>query len=596
MQVAVRLQLRRDTAANWTSANTVLAAGEIGFETDTGKFKIGDGTTNWATNSYIIRPLADYVLTSSKAQANGVASLDSSGDVPDTQISPSIARLDGPTFTGTVTLPNTTSIGDVSSAEIAYLNGVTSAIQTQFSNLDTNKADKNGPTFTGTVVLPSTTSIGDVSSTEIGYINGVTSGIQSQLDAKASTTDLSNHASDTTGIHGITDTADLATKTYADTAVSTHSSDTTNVHGIGDTADLATKAYADSSSSTAVSNHSSDTTSIHGIADTSVLLTTAGGTLTNFLTLHADPTSALHAVTKQYVDSVAQGLHIHEAAHAATTANLSGTYDNGTSGVGATLTLGSALTTLDGHTLNTNDRILVKNQTTASQNGVYVYTSSTVLTRATDFDSAAEIAGGDFIFVENGTLYNSTGWVVENEVNTVGTDDVLWTQFSGAGTYVAGTGITLTGNSFAADTTVVAPLANPTFTGTVTVSASGVAFTDGTQTKEGVPSRTYIYGAANSNAISADTTLSTLAYRDSLIEVNSSSAVTLTVPPNSTTAYPIGTSFDLVRMGSGAVTIAAGSGVTVNATPGLKLRAQYSSATLFKRGTDSWLLIGDLTA
>jgi hypothetical protein len=141
-----------------------------------------------------------------------------------------------------------------------------------------------------------------------------------------------------------------------------------------------------------------------------------------------------------------------------------------------------------------------------------------------------------------------------------------------------------------------APTASPTFTGTVTVSASGVAFTDGTQTKEGVPSRTYIYGAANSNAITSDTTLSTLAYRDSLIEVNSSSAVTLTVPPNSTAAFPIGTSWDIVRMGSGAVTIAAGSGVTVNATPGLKLRAQYSSGTLFKRGTDSWLLIGDLTA
>lgn len=600
--MAVRLQLRRDTAANWTSANTVLAAGEIGYETDTGKFKIGNGTSNWATNTYVILPLSDYVLESEKSQVNGVASLDSSGDVPIEQIPPTIARLAGPTFTGNVVLPNTTTIGDISSTELSYLNGVTSAIQTQFSALDTAKADKAGPTFTGTVTLPSTTSIGDVSSTEIAYVNGVTSGIQSQLDGKATPTDITNHNNATTNVHGITNTADLATKTYADTAVSTHSSDTTNVHGITDTADLATKTYADTAASSAVSTHSSDTTNIHGITDTSLLLTTAGGTLTGHLTLHADPSSAMHAATKQYVDGVAQGLHIHEACHAATTGTLASitggsvTYDNGTSGVGATLTLGTALTTLDGHSLNNGDRILVKNESSAAHNGIYVRTSSTVLTRATDFDTAVEIAGGDFTFVENGTLYNSTGWVVENEVNTVGTDNVLWTQFSGAGTFVAGTGITITGNTIAANTSVIAPLANPTFTGTVTVSASGVVFTDGTQTKEGVPSRTTIYGEANSNAITGNTTLTTLAYRDSLIEVNSSSTVTLTVPTNSAAAFPIGTSFDIVRMGTGAVSIVGDSGVTVNATPGTNLRARYSSATLFKRGTNSWLLIGDLTA
>ena len=600
--MAVKLQLRRDTAANWTSANPVLSSGEIGYETDTGKFKIGNGTTNWTTASYVILPLSDYVLTSSKATSNGVASLDANGDVPEGQIPPEIARLAGPTFTGTVTLPNTTSIGDVSSAEIAHLNGVTSAIQTQFSNLDTAKADKNAPTFTGTVTLPSTTSIGDVSATEIGYVNGVTSAIQTQLDGKATPSDISTHNSTTTSVHGISNTADLATQSYADTAVSTHSSDTTNVHGITDTADLATKTYADTAASSAVSTHSSDTTSIHGISDTSVLLTTAGGTLTGHLTLHADPSSALHAATKQYVDGVAQGLHIHEAVHAATTNTLASitsgtvTYDNGTSGVGATLTLENALTTLDGHSLNNGDRILVKNESNAAHNGIYVRTSETVLTRATDFDTAAEIAGGDFTFVENGTLYNSTGWVVENEVNTVGTDNVVWTQFSGAGTFVGGTGITITGNSIAADTTVVAPLANPTFTGTVTVSASGIAFTDGTQTKEGVASRTYIYGEENSNAITGNTTLTTLAYRDSLIEVNSSSTVTLTVPTNSAAAFPIGTSFDIVRMGTGAVSIVGDTGVTVNATPGTSLRARYSSATLFKRGADSWLLIGDLTA
>jgi hypothetical protein len=94
------------------------------------------------------------------------------------------AELASPTFTGTVVLPSSTSIGNVSATEIGYLDGVTSAIQTQLNA----KADLSGPTFTGTVVLPSSTSIGNVSSTEIGYLDGVTSAIQTQLNAKGAGT------------------------------------------------------------------------------------------------------------------------------------------------------------------------------------------------------------------------------------------------------------------------------------------------------------------------------------------------------------------------------------------------------------------------
>jgi hypothetical protein len=89
--------------------------------------------------------------------------------------------LTSPTFTGTVVLPATTSIGTVSNTEISYVDGVTSAIQTQLNA----KAALAGPTFTGTVVLPSTTSIGTVDSTEIGYLDGVTSSIQTQMNTKA---------------------------------------------------------------------------------------------------------------------------------------------------------------------------------------------------------------------------------------------------------------------------------------------------------------------------------------------------------------------------------------------------------------------------
>ena len=174
------------------------------------------------------------------------------------------------------------------------------------------------------------------------------------------------------------------------------------------------------------------------------------------LTNLGTPVSAADAATKQYVDDVAQGLNIHAASYAATTANLNATYSNGTSGVGATLTNAgaNAAFSVDGVSPSLNARILVKNQTTTSQNGIYVLSTvgdgSTpwVLTRATDFDSAVEIAGGDFTFVDAGSTLANTGWVCVDEVTTVGTDPIVFQQFSGAGTYTASNGVQLVGSNF----------------------------------------------------------------------------------------------------------------------------------------------------
>jgi hypothetical protein len=168
----------------------------------------------------------------------------------------------------------------------------------------------------------------------------------------------------------------------------------------------------------------------------------------------SEPVGATDAATKNYVDTVAEGLHVHEAARVATTdtlATLSGgtvTYNNGTAGVGATLTLSAGLTAIDGVTLSNGDRILVKNQANQAHNGMYVRTSATVLTRSTDFDTAVEIGGGDFTFVESGTTFGSTGFVQTVEVLTVGTDNIIWQQFSGTGTFTAGNGLTINGTEF----------------------------------------------------------------------------------------------------------------------------------------------------
>jgi len=195
-----------------------------------------------------------------------------------------------------------------------------------------------------------------------------------------------------------------------------------------------------------------------------------------------DPVSALQLATKQYVDAVAEGLHIHAPSAAATTGTLASitggtvTYNNGTAGVGATLTLSVALTTLDGYTLLNGDRVLVKNEVASANNGIYTWaTGGTVLTRATDFDTAAEMASGDFTFVTNGTLYANTGWVQTDPVTVVGTSPVTWIQFSGAGTYTAGTGLTLTGSQFSITNTAVTAGAygSATQVGTFTVNAQG---------------------------------------------------------------------------------------------------------------------------
>lgn len=196
------------------------------------------------------------------------------------------------------------------------------------------------------------------------------------------------------------------------------------------------------------------------------------------LTNVQDPTNPQDAATKNYVDGIAQGLHVHASCEAGTTATLASitggtvTYNNGTAGVGATLTFSNALTVLDGVTLSPGFRILVKNEANLANNGIYVYTSSTVLTRASDFDTAAEIAGGDFTFVSGGTVLDNTGWVQTEPCNVVGTDPIQFQQFSGAGTYQAGTGLTLTGNVFSITNTAVTAATYGLVAGTQTLVAT----------------------------------------------------------------------------------------------------------------------------
>jgi hypothetical protein len=172
----------------------------------------------------------------------------------------------------------------------------------------------------------------------------------------------------------------------------------------------------------------------------------------------ADPTAAQDAATKQYVDSVAQGLDPKASCVAATTANI---------------TL-SAPQTIDGVAVVAGDRVLVKNQTLSQNNGIYLVAAGT-WTRSLDMDAWAEIPNA-FTFIEGGTTQADTGWVcTANAGGTLGTTSITFVQFSGAGTYTAGTGLTLSGGAFSITNTTVTAAAYGSASNTLsaTVNAQG---------------------------------------------------------------------------------------------------------------------------
>ena len=189
-------------------------------------------------------------------------------------------------------------------------------------------------------------------------------------------------------------------------------------------------------------------------------LTVASGQTIDFnanrLTEVADPTQAQDAATKAYVDAVKSGLDVKDSVKVASAAALAAsTYANGTNGVGATLTANAnGALTIDGVSVGTNDRVLIKDQTDAAQNGVYTVTNAGgvsatfVLTRATDTDTAAEMTGGVFVFSEQGTANADNGFVfTHNGTPTMGTTDLTVSQFSGAGQITAGSALTKSGNT-----------------------------------------------------------------------------------------------------------------------------------------------------
>jgi hypothetical protein len=514
--MAVKIQIRRDTASNWTSANPTLSAGELGFETDTGKLKVGTGSATWTAIPYAGMTPTE-VSAAITAAIGGVVDL--APGTLDTLNELAAAIGDDANFFSTIA----TDIADAQSAAESFATSAINALDTddieegttnQYYTESRAKTDAaellTGATLTNITITG--TGSGLTITAENGVADSTTDNLTEGSTNKYFTDERAQDAigtvvgtgisyNDTTGAISVDRTAtdpwydpagSAATalddaEGYADQAVTTHSSLTLGVHGISDTAELETQtgaqtkataaqAAAEDYTNTQISDHAESTFS-HGVDE--IVGTTEAQTLTNKtmgddllmggnqLTDLGEPTQSDHAATKGYVDAVAEGLHVRPAVLAATTDNITATYNNGTNGVDATLTIPATATlTIDGLSVgwSVGDGILVKDQTNPIQNGRYYITvvgnagTAWVLKRCIFCDEPEEIPSS-YVFVQEGATNGSTGWValVENAGTfAVGVDDITWVQFSGVGTYIAGLGIELDGNTISTDYAVTA--------------------------------------------------------------------------------------------------------------------------------------------
>lgn len=215
----------------------------------------------------------------------------------------------------------------------------------------------------------------------------------------------------------------------------------------------------------------------------SVYLGLGGGTLTGYITLHADPTQAMHPATKQYVDTISEGRRDKPAVIAMSATNVNVTNP------------GTAV--FDGVTLTNGQRLLLTGQTAQAENGPWVFNGSGVaLTRPSDWDTSSEILSGSTFFVDQGTTYSDSNWtLISSGPYVLGSTALVFTQTNSLGQITAGSGLTKNGNTLAVDLST-----RLVFNGNKIDLASGVVGSPGTYTKVTVNTYGQVTGVANATA------------------------------------------------------------------------------------------------
>jgi hypothetical protein len=303
-------------------------------------------------------------------------------------------------------------------AELNTLDGITATVSElnilDGATLDVNELnilDGATVTFSELNILDGAT----LSTTELNYVDGVTSGIQGQLDLKAP-------------IAGPVFTGIVTVATSIAFEGDTPDNNETTLKVADPTTDR-TIILPDNSGTVILNSNT-----INELTAPAADFSMNGQKITNVGTPSADTDAA----NKAYVDAARSGLDVKQSVRVASTP-ADGNVD---------LTGGTPTTSLDGTTLPDGDRVLLKDQADATENGIYVYDSAdNSFTRATDADEPAELNAGTFFFVEKGSVNGDAGFVVTSDNPIViGTDPLVFTQFSGTGQIVAGGGITKTGN------------------------------------------------------------------------------------------------------------------------------------------------------
>jgi hypothetical protein len=599
--MATRMQQRRGTAAQWTAANPTLAAGEIGFETDTSKFKMGNGSSNWAALTYFANA------------AELAAIIDSAPGTLNTLNELAAAIGDDPAFFTTVATNLSTHQSDTTD-----IHGITNTADlvttTILSNHNTDTSNVHGitdtlvlATLSGTQTLTNKTFVTPLGITAsdvgLGSVNNTTdankpvsTATQTALDFKANLDSPTFIGTVTlpsgTVTSGMIAEGTIATADIADTAVTAGKigAEAVTTAKIADqavtNAKIATGAVTKDMVGLGNADNTSDANKPISIATQTALDLKSPLASPAFTGVPTAPTAAAATDTTQVATTA------YVRAEVAALVNSAGstldTLGELATALGNDANLSTTITTALGYKAPLHAPTFTGSVTIPEGAIIsgYAQLSSPTFTGEVTIPAGASISG--YAPLASPTF---TGTVSGISATMVGLGNVENTSDANKPVSTATqTALDLKlASSTAANT--YAPLASPIFTGDgITVPAGGVQFTDGTQTKEGVPSRTTIIQKTTGY------TLAALNERDSLIEVSSATGVTVTIPTNATTGYPIGTSIDILQTGAGQVTIAGAAGVTVNATPGLKLRTQWSSATLMKRATDSWIVVGDLTA